>query len=109
MIGMNTEATMTDYMTRGGQIMPAAARRKIEFCSPVPQVAPVAVPQISFEAAVSLTNIPLRIKQEFAAAMLADSEFKATPTEDLIYLAMRSKHVHVSDRASAIRVIKGLK
>ena len=98
-----------DYITRDGQVMPAAACRKVEFCSPVPQVAPVAVPQISFEAAVSLTNIPLRIKPEFAAAMLADSEFKAIPTEDLIYLAMHSKHVHVADRASAIRVIKGLK
>ena len=51
-------------------------------------------------------DIPLRIRKDLAALALADKDFLALSTEDLIDLA-RKKHVYVSDRASAIAVLKG--
>lgn len=82
-----------DYTSREGVLIPDGARRKLEFCS-APAFAP--------------TNIPLKIKQELAQSALADPEFKQCDTEDLIRLAKERKNVHVSDRASAIDVLKGV-
>ena len=54
------------------------------------------------------TNIPLRIRPELAAPALADCEFKQVTTEDLLFLARDRKRVYVTDRASAIAVLKGV-
>jgi len=81
-----------DYTTREGQLMPDAARRTTQFCGNVTE---------------RIADIPLRIKKELAPFALADAEFKQVPTEDLMALARR-KHVYVTDRASAIAVLKGI-
>ncbi len=54
------------------------------------------------------TDIPLRVRRALAPAFLADSEFKQVPTEELLELARARKHVYVTDRASAIAVLKGM-
>jgi hypothetical protein len=79
---MNTEATMN--ITEN--------RPRIQLCS----------------APALTTDIPLRIKKELAPHALADSEFKQVPTEDLLFLARDRKRVYVTDRASAIAVLKGV-
>ena len=73
-------------------LVPSEAQRTPSFCS---------LPEI-------VGDIPLRLKRNIAPAFLADPEFKAVPTEDLIFLVRTRKHIHVSDRATAIAVLKGL-
>ena len=73
-------------------LVPAESQRTPSFCS-LPGV---------------VGDIPLRIKKALAPTFLADPEFKAVPTEDLIFLVRTRKHIHVSDRATAIAVLKGL-
>ena len=63
-----------------------------QFCGPIP---------------TDFFNIPLRVKKRLAPSLLADSEFKQVPTEELIMLARSRKHVYVIDRASAIAALKG--
>jgi len=81
-----------DYSSREGVLIPDGARRKLNLCS----------------AAFAPTEIPLRIRKELAPAALADSEFKAVPTEDLMHLARTRKRIYVIDRASAIAALKGV-
>lgn len=88
-----TNQMQNDCMTREGEVMPGAARRKMQFCSA--------------SAEAQSTNIPLRVKNEYRGRLLADSEFKMIPTEELIYLA-KSRRVYTVDRSSAIAVLKGL-
>jgi hypothetical protein len=87
----NTEDKM-DYSTREGKLMPAAARRSVEFAS----------------AQKLVGDIPLRAKTELVPLILADSEFKQIATEELMELARVRKHVYTVDRASAIAVLKGV-
>ena len=81
-----------DYSSREGVLIPDGVRRKLNLCS----------------AASAPTNIPLRIKKELAVHALADSEFKQIDTFELMELARVRKHVFVTDRASAIAVLKGV-
>jgi len=81
-----------DYSSREGVLIPDGARRKLNLCS----------------AAFAPTEIPLRIRKELAPAALADAEFKAVPTEELMHLARTRKRIYVTDRASAIAALKGV-
>lgn len=53
-------------------------------------------------------DLPLRVKKELAPRMLAISEWKEVPTEELIEMA-RKRGIHTTDRASAIAVLEGLR
>ena len=70
------------------------ANRMPQFCGPIPTMP---------------SSVPLRVKTCLAATLLADSEFKQVDTMDLIWLARERKRVHVSDRASAIAALKGVR
>jgi hypothetical protein len=56
----------------------------------------------------SIFNVPLRVKRSLAASFLVDSEFRAIETQELIRLVRTRKNIYVTDRASAIAVLKGL-
>ena len=67
----------------------------------------VQYPRFCIAPSTEGADIPLRIRKDLAPLALADAAFLALSTEDLIGLA-RKRHVHVTDRASAIGVLKGV-
>jgi hypothetical protein len=80
-------------MINDKQLVPVEAQRTPSFCSLPGEV---------------IGDIPLRLKMGLAPTFLTDPEFKAVPTEDLIFLVRTRKHIHVCDRSSAIAVLKGV-